>query len=1041
MNPRRSPASRSLLLAMVTTVSIAGGCAVLTIDVDVYKGPLANHEDVQLEQLVAMAIGARPILLELMNKLEGTNGENLDELLADYVPPRPDGKPALKDSGARRVNAILGLYRNRSVLIAKGETAVDEPLRKLIEAAQAQLTAYQQAYGVLNGDLSETWKNDIAPGLKEKVVPDGEAKDISDPVGRLTRLAYDFFNPRGGYRYDGEDWTKIHAELRDAKVQEEHKLQGTAISDLDPKTVFGVADGKVDQGANAGFLALSREGGALEAYSELLFKPNAKAARETFVTKARNVAKAFLDAREARSRLLAILLDGLSGADPESTDPKLDPDVKPEDTDTGSTDSGRIALRERARREAADVAVELLQPKHTLAVLTLARYKSVPVARGEDVTVPDAIRNLRIALLERTAASKSLYDPPRGTWNWTDVNVAWAVVSKRLREALVERPRETAATLAAADTFFKSRAFRYPEVCKRAGLEAKYASRNKRTYGLSSGPLDGLSRAEGAARELGIQEKKKDEASELEIEEKAKRLLATGSVGLGEGRLEKGLETLIEEYLNARKDCLTNSAGRSSDECRNDPKVRGARETLLEALVRFAEKVLVIANNDVLLREPQERRAAIIPGILWGTVTNILGCRSIEPQDPYPLVLQAVGNSILVQADELRQRRSHQAKLRDRVENEVRALNSTLPPDASATADPSSDARKVLDALIAALEYQRLEAIKAGGEDSAMARQLTSSLAAAYEYRSGMVYIRPPWAYLRTSYPSTSLQSDPDLRWRNMLGENAGRGLPFSGEVRDYFYPEGVINAKTVADIDKQFWQSINRVRVNGVGNTNYAVAKDDIGNWYLKTYSTDPKDIIRSARNLALFGAGAAAGANVLQNLPHQEKIEGMLSSKTATNPSVTEATFRRFQSDYDTKSEQDFKALSSEIDRLPSRVRAAWTAGGLDAGPADPLGRILDQTSPQLRVDTPGGDKVEHGVEVLRLLRGVRRFRSVVVAGITDNASDRLSPEKKRSARAIADRETRALVERYLDRRRRSVEQYHAAIVNFGAGPADPD
>jgi len=51
------------------------GCAVLTVDVDVYKGPLANHEDVQVEQMAAMAIGAKPLLVELRDMLEATGPE------------------------------------------------------------------------------------------------------------------------------------------------------------------------------------------------------------------------------------------------------------------------------------------------------------------------------------------------------------------------------------------------------------------------------------------------------------------------------------------------------------------------------------------------------------------------------------------------------------------------------------------------------------------------------------------------------------------------------------------------------------------------------------------------------------------------------------------------------------------------------------------------------------------------------------------------------------------------------------------------------
>ena len=46
------------------------GCAVLKIDVDVYKGPLANHESVQMQQMAVMAIGAKPLLSELLALLE-----------------------------------------------------------------------------------------------------------------------------------------------------------------------------------------------------------------------------------------------------------------------------------------------------------------------------------------------------------------------------------------------------------------------------------------------------------------------------------------------------------------------------------------------------------------------------------------------------------------------------------------------------------------------------------------------------------------------------------------------------------------------------------------------------------------------------------------------------------------------------------------------------------------------------------------------------------------------------------------------------------
>ena len=55
---------------LIATFALLTGCAVLRIDVDVYKGPLANHEKVQVQQLSAMAIGAKPILTQLRDQLE-----------------------------------------------------------------------------------------------------------------------------------------------------------------------------------------------------------------------------------------------------------------------------------------------------------------------------------------------------------------------------------------------------------------------------------------------------------------------------------------------------------------------------------------------------------------------------------------------------------------------------------------------------------------------------------------------------------------------------------------------------------------------------------------------------------------------------------------------------------------------------------------------------------------------------------------------------------------------------------------------------------
>ncbi len=58
---------------------IFNACAVMTVDVDVYKGPLANHEDVQIQQMASMASGAKKLLVELRNRLEFPKGNDWDD--------------------------------------------------------------------------------------------------------------------------------------------------------------------------------------------------------------------------------------------------------------------------------------------------------------------------------------------------------------------------------------------------------------------------------------------------------------------------------------------------------------------------------------------------------------------------------------------------------------------------------------------------------------------------------------------------------------------------------------------------------------------------------------------------------------------------------------------------------------------------------------------------------------------------------------------------------------------------------------------------
>ena len=186
-------------------------------------------------------------------------------------------------------------------------------------------------------------------------------------------------------------------------------------------------------------------------------------------------------------------------------------------------------------------------------------------------------------------------------------------------------------------------------------------------------------------------------------------------------------------------------------------------------------------------------------------------------------------------------------------------LSKRLPPIGMARLDPKSyiNPREVMDELIALLRHRQIEAMERFGKDSEQDKKATQALENAYQHRAGMIYIRPSSAYLRTSFPSTSLQDDPNLAWDNMLLAQGIRNLPFSSQLRDILDPSVKQDRLLTADLDKQYWQNINRVRVSGAGFTNQVLAKDDVGNWYVKQYYGDTKDIAKSAKQLALFSLG----------------------------------------------------------------------------------------------------------------------------------------------------------------------------------------
>ena len=248
-------------------------------------------------------------------------------------------------------------------------------------------------------------------------------------------------------------------------------------------------------------------------------------------------------------------------------------------------------------------------------------------------------------------------------------------------------------------------------------------------------------------------------------------------------------------------------------------------------------------------------------------------------------------------------------------------LSGRIPPAGGPQLDPNKDYKSpiaVMDELIPLLRHRQIDAVEQHGKGSDQDKKATEALESAYQHRAGMIYIRPSSAYLRTSFPSTSLQDDPNLAWDNMLLQQGIRNLPFSSQLRDILDPAVQQNRLLTAELDKQYWQNINRVRVSGTGFTNQVVAKDDVGNWYVKQYYGDTKDIINSAKNLALYNLGMKLPIDLAGELKEESKPAGDAKSEAGAESPPLNRVLEKHRNAYQAKTTE----ASTRLEELHSKI-----------------------------------------------------------------------------------------------------------------------
>ncbi|CAG9932036.1 hypothetical protein [Candidatus Nitrotoga arctica] len=234
--------------------------------------------------------------------------------------------------------------------------------------------------------------------------------------------------------------------------------------------------------------------------------------------------------------------------------------------------------------------------------------------------------------------------------------------------------------------------------------------------------------------------------------------------------------------------------------------------------------------------------------------------------------------------------------------------------------------RDVLDDVIAQLQQQRLEAASRGGDITA----LNKALELAFEQRGGLAYLRTATAYLRNAFANTSMQ-EGNANCRNLL-------------IPSIFCQDGYdeVFKQTKLEIDKQFWQTINTIKVRGGGATDFAIVKDDVGNWYVKGLSSDPESIIKSAQSLALFNMGGKVNLNLLGQVetrrklakldigdPNRKTLKDELKeqqSGSGANTAGLEKVLAKYRNEYVSATTMNVNGLIGKLDQLSNDITVAW-------------------------------------------------------------------------------------------------------------------
>lgn len=972
----RCPLARAVA---VLPIVLSGGCATLTINVDVYKGPLANADSVRDEQLAAMAVATRPILVDLRYAAETSFCRNqakiksltstqsgIEKQYQNCMASSPLGNKApidvrasaskpLLSSYAQKINAVLSLYYDMEDLrtpdgdlksvVGQFRQAV-EGMRNANRQVTATITAkpmgrlfdeevaegnVRQILCEVGGDASaQTRYKFAAPLYKEFAQRESErwsssaVAGIAFPAGEAARGNAEICEPekgllaafKSGTEGKGRHFSRYVYELMrgledgtcrkesqserqrlmcaiQAAVQQNQnafRLGAEILGDVDGRKRLGPENVGVVSRAIAELMsprAIRLAGARIQDPQS----PMVAFYRKVFSGLRPDIGLGTLDypfyrslialelQKEESGPALALSLQSFSESMREAYSDEYGLLTYPlPDPTAGSTQSDDIARQ-----------LEKLSTQLDLGLLGLDRGRP---NRGLDSYVKEFMD-------AGTRSQDDAYtDGGLSPFKRALIHFSQKLVFLADNDALLD-----------GDPQIEGRD-QYVRVLQALGnsiLSNLDELVHKSEFEKSSKPLRAdIGRVAQHVQNIPSPRRTKDFLDDLE---KSTVDPATKSALKNAAETTTTALDLLETAINAQLNTRNANVLSAVDALAADEK--------LQSCLKADDFKPAVADTESAIAETDARKAM---------TAGINGCKGLESANfdkflascvlgslpigkHVEVARQAIKKTVGDDRKKLADEQLQQAEL-VRLQARVPGLPPALPFDPPAVSSVSAYNAQVWDDLDTALKYLHVVHVAKFG-DSPYTQRIRDAQELVGRYRSGAVYLRPATYFLRNSYPAAAIQPGS--------GED-GKNLLFPSMLRKN--PE---NLDLQRKIDKQFWQSVNRVVVHGGGDVNYAVTKDDIGNWYVKGYSADSRKIAQSMKKVALFAAGPATRATLATKVAKPASEAGKAAEEGAPAESASAKQLKGFSDAYTKDSEQIFRGLQKDAANHRTALLAA--------------------------------------------------------------------------------------------------------------------